>query len=153
MGYGQNLKNILDEKHISVAELSRLTRLSATTLYSIIQRDSSIRFDTALRISNVLNIDIDQICKNNPFDDGEVLPDNGPVITDHLAKKNQAYIKQRTTPLLQLFDKKQLPDVDRLICAYFTLDDEGRKQAFDLLEALSKSHTDKERKETLSSVL
>ena len=152
MGYGQNLKNILDERKISVAELARLTKVSATTLYSIIQRDSAVRFDTALRIANVLDIDINEICKSNPFEDGEVLPENGKVFTDYLESKNHGYIKNRTTPLLELFDKGQMPDVDRLIVSYYILDDEGRKQAFDLMDALSKSHADKERMKKLATI-
>lgn len=36
---------------------------------SIIQRDTAIRFDTALRISNILDIPISSICKDNPYDD------------------------------------------------------------------------------------
>ncbi len=152
MGYGQNLKKILDEKNMSVAELSRISKISATTLYSIIQRDSAVRFDAALRISNILDIDINLICKSNPFERGEELPGIGKVFTDYLESKNHAYIKYRTTPLLQLFDKVELPAVDRLIAAYYLLDDEGRKQSFDLLDALGKSHTDKERKENLSKL-
>lgn len=152
MGYGQNLKNILDERNMSVAELARLTKVSATTLYSIIQRDSAVRFDTALRIANVLDIDTSVICKTNPFEDGEVLPENGKVFTDYLESKNHGYIKNRTTPLLELFEKGQMPDVDRLIAAYYVLDDEGRKQAFDLLEALGKTHKDDTRKKKLSSI-
>lgn len=152
MGYGQNLKRILDEKNISVAELARLTNVSATTLYSVISRDSAVRFDTALRIANVLNIDINEICKSNPFDEGEVLPKNDVTIIDYVFTNNQGYIKNRTAPLLSLFEKSELPDVDRLIAAYFVLDDDGRKQAFDLLEALGKSHKDNERLKKLASI-
>ena len=51
MGYGKNLKQVLDEKHMTVKELSRRAGISAPTLYSIIQRDSSVRYDHALRIA------------------------------------------------------------------------------------------------------
>ncbi len=52
----------------------QFTGIAPTTLYSIIQRDTSVRFDHALRIANILGIDITQICKENPYDEGEVLP-------------------------------------------------------------------------------
>ena len=74
MGYGQNLKEILDRKGMTVKELALKAKIALTTLYSIIQRDTAIRFDTALRIANILDIPIDSICKDNPYDDIETLP-------------------------------------------------------------------------------
>ena len=53
MGYVQNLKNILDCKGMTVKELILKAKIASTTPYSIIQRDTSIRFDTAIRISNI----------------------------------------------------------------------------------------------------
>ena len=64
MGYGQNLKNILDEKGMTVKELAKKVGIAPTTLYSIIQRDTAVRFDTALKISHILNIPINSICKD-----------------------------------------------------------------------------------------
>ena len=68
MGYGKNLKKALDDKHMSVQKLAKLTGIAPTTLYSIIQRDTSVRFDHALRIANILGIDFTQICKENPYE-------------------------------------------------------------------------------------
>lgn len=68
MGYGQNLKEILKEKNITVKTLSTDTNISATTLYSAITRDSAIRFDYALRISSYLGIDPKEICATVPKD-------------------------------------------------------------------------------------
>ena len=89
----------------------QFTGIAPTTLYSIIQRDTSVRFDHALRIANILGIDITQICKENPYDEGEVLPQplsdlNG--LTTNLNK--QTYIKNRTTPLLFLDNLRWLMD-------------------------------------------
>ncbi len=39
---------------MTVKELAKKAGIGSTTIYSIIQRDTSIRFDTALRISNIL---------------------------------------------------------------------------------------------------
>ena len=41
MGFGKKLKQLLDEKSVSVADLSRKTGIPRTTLYSIISRDST----------------------------------------------------------------------------------------------------------------
>ena len=50
MGDGKNLKKYLDEKGTNVRKIAKATGISATTLYSIIQKDSNIRFDFALRL-------------------------------------------------------------------------------------------------------
>ena len=54
MGDGKNLKKYLDEKGTNVRKIAKATGISATTLYSIIQKDSNIRFDFALRLANEL---------------------------------------------------------------------------------------------------
>ena len=59
---------------MTVKELAKKTGIAPTTLYSIIQRDAAIYFDTALRISNVLDIPINSICKDSPYEDMETLP-------------------------------------------------------------------------------
>ena len=58
MGDGKNLKKYLDEKGTNVRKIAKATGISATTLYSIIQKDSNIRFDFALRLANELQIDV-----------------------------------------------------------------------------------------------
>ena len=52
MGDGKKLKEILDSKNTNVCQIAKATGISATTLYSIIQKDSNIRFDFALRLAN-----------------------------------------------------------------------------------------------------
>ena len=65
MGDGKKLKDILDEQKKSVRWLAKVTTISPTTLYSIIQKDTSIRFDFALRISNALNVEVSDICSDS----------------------------------------------------------------------------------------
>ena len=60
MGDGKNLKKYLDEKGTNVRKIAKATGISATTLYSIIQKDSNIRFDFALRLANELQIDVNE---------------------------------------------------------------------------------------------
>ena len=43
MGDGRKLKEILDIKGTNVRQIAKATGISATTLYSIIQKDSNIR--------------------------------------------------------------------------------------------------------------
>ncbi len=105
MGYGKNLKDILDDKGMTVKELAKKAGIAPTTLYSIIQRDTAIRFDTALKISNILNIPINSICKDNPYDSGETLPklpSDKEMLMVNLQKK--AYFSDRTLKLVEIFD-------------------------------------------------
>ena len=57
MGDGKKLKEYLDEKGTNVRRIAKETGISATTLYTIIQKDSNIRFDFALRLANALDIE------------------------------------------------------------------------------------------------
>ncbi|MBR0341683.1 MAG: helix-turn-helix transcriptional regulator, partial [Oscillospiraceae bacterium] len=54
MGDGKKLKSIIDERGITVTELARAVGMNQQTIYSIIKRDSKIRYDFALRIANEL---------------------------------------------------------------------------------------------------
>lgn len=81
MGYGKVLKEILDEKQMSVKTLSRNTGVPAPTIYSIIRRDTPIRYDTALRFANTLDIPLATICNENPYnEEDESLPEVGKLL-------------------------------------------------------------------------
>ena len=153
MGYGKNLKKILDEKGMTVKELAKKAGIAPTTLYSIIQRDTAIRFDTALKISHILNIPINSICKDNPYDTGETLPtlpsDNERLMIN-LQKK--AYFSDRTLKLVEIFDYTELPHVDQLIADFFVLDDDTRSELFEYLNILKKNHTDRRRQKILKGI-
>ena len=45
MGDGKKLKQYIDEKGTNVRKIAKATGISPTTLYTIIQKDSNIRFD------------------------------------------------------------------------------------------------------------
>ena len=81
MGDGKKLKEYLDEKGTNVRRIAKETGISATTLYTIIQKDSNIRFDFALRLANALDIDVNEICSASPFSGAitveEIYPTSG----------------------------------------------------------------------------
>ena len=147
MGYGKNLKQALDDKGMTVRDLCRQTPISPTTIYSIIQRDSSVRYDFALRIANVLDIDIKLICKDNPFEQGEELPafpDNLNGLLD--ASQIKRYANNMMLPLLSLCGRDELTKLHELMSDYYVLNDEGRKQMFTMMDMLKNTYTDSERK-------
>ena len=155
MGYGKKLKSILDERKMSVKELSRRSNIGATTLYSIIQRDSAIRYDMALRIANVLDIEVDEICKDNPYRDtgDEIIPDLLPEWKGKLTKSNiKHYYLNRTLPILVALGYDEMPNVDRLLAEYCKLTDEGREQVFDMISSIAKHQTDPERVKKLKEI-
>ena len=61
MGSGNKLKELLKKKNMTVADLSRKTKISAQTLYSIINRDSAISYENRLLIAEALNVDINEL--------------------------------------------------------------------------------------------
>ena len=153
MGYGKNLKDILDEKGITVKELAKKAGIAPTTLYSIIQRDTAIRFDTALKISNILNIPINSICKDNPYEDMETLP-KLPKDKERMmiALEKKAYFSDRTLKLIKNFDYSELPNVDQLIADFFVLNDTARSDLFEYIKIMKKNHTDSGRQKILNKI-
>ena len=153
MGYGKNLKNILDEKGMTVKELAKKAGIAPTTLYSIIQRDTAIRFDTALKISNILNIPINSICKDNPYEDMETLP-KLPKDKERMmiALEKKAYFSDRTLKLIKNFDYSELPNVDQLIADFFVLNDTARSDLFEYIKIMKKNHTDSGRQKILNKI-
>ena len=59
MGIGKNINDQLERKGMTVAQLSRETGIAATTVYSIIQRDSdSVTVNTLQKVSEALGVEI-----------------------------------------------------------------------------------------------
>lgn len=55
MGFGKRLELVLEERAMSVVELSRLTKIPASTIYSIIDRDTnSVGIDKVKKIEKAL---------------------------------------------------------------------------------------------------
>ena len=124
-----HLKKYLDEKGTNVRKIAKATGISATTLYSIIQKDSNIRFDFALRLANELQIDVNEICSASPFSDTIKEEEIYPTLPDGLngaldASRVKTYLKNSMYPLMYLFGKNSMPDVDNLLTSFYQLDDE-----------------------------
>ena len=62
MGFGEKLGNLLKNKRMTVAELSKLTGISSSTLYAIIRRDSdNVNLSAVQKISSVLNVPVETL--------------------------------------------------------------------------------------------
>ncbi len=156
MGDGRNLKEILLKKGITVKELSKATGLKTTTLYSIIQKDSKIKFDYGLRIANVLNLHVNDICSGSPFS-GDLTEDEvDKVISSEPGDMNKTrvkdYLLNTTYPLFNMLGTGNMPGVDKLLNSFFRLDDVGRKEFLEHLEVPLKYHEDPKRTEEISKI-
>lgn len=153
MGYGQKLKNILDERNMSVRQLAKTCNIAPTTLYSIVQRDTNIRYDFALRIANALDIPVGSICNELPYDSETTLP-NLPTTFgskgDSFYKKS--YFSNRTLEIAKLFNYEEFPMLDKLIAEFYVLDDDSRKEIFKIIEMKHESHDDPKRVEDLKKI-
>lgn len=117
MGDGKKLKAILDSKGTNVRKIAKATGISATTLYSIIQKDSNIRFDFALRLANELEIDVNEIFSASPF--------SGAITEEEIYRTLPNSLKY---PLMYLFGKNSMLDVDNLLTSFYQLDDKARQE-------------------------
>lgn len=143
MGDGVKLKEILEAQGKSVRSVATETSISPTTLYSIIQKDTSIRFDFALRIANVLGIEVSEICSDAAMnaeswtkEQNIVLPEL-PSGMDSVLDGNRVkrYLKNTLYPLMELFGKKNMPKVDEHLTNYYQLTDEGRNEVDQYIRA------------------
>lgn len=62
MALGKRLKSILEEKGITILELSQITGISKNTLYAITKRDNdTMRYENLKKIADALNMTPDEI--------------------------------------------------------------------------------------------
>ena len=153
MGDGKKLKEILDEKGTNVRKISKATGISATTLYSIIQKDSNIRFDFA----NELDIDVNEICSASPFSGSIKEEEIYPTLPDGLngaldASRVKTYLKNSMYPLMYLFGKNSMPDVDNLLTSFYQLDDEARQEVVETIRLKLQYHRDPERAKQIKDI-
>lgn len=157
MGDGIKLKKYLDEKGTNVRQIAKATGISATTLYTIIQKDSNIRFDFALRLANELEIDVNEICSAVPFSgelkEKEIYPTLPNGLNGALdSSRVKTYLKNSMYPLMHLFGKNSMPDVDNLLTSFYQLDDEARKEVVETIQFKLQYHKDPERAEQIKQI-
>ena len=157
MGDGKRLKEIIDEKGTNVRAVARAAGVSPTTLYSIISKDTHIRFDYAIRIANELDIDVNEICSASPFS-GEVSDEEiYPTFPDGMGgilKSNRidVYLKHSLKPLLLMYGMNSMPDVDNLLTSFYQLDDEARNEIVDTIKVKLQYHRDPKRAQEIKNI-
>lgn len=151
MGDGKKLKETLQKHGVNVKQLSQMTGLKASTLYSIIHKDSFIRFDYGLKIAHVLNEDVNAICTSKPLDGKLTEEDVYQMISDvpraMAENRMKEYLLKKAFPLLKLFGSKNMTVVDEFLRAYYQLPDKDRKEMVEHMEIIVKYHSNPERTE------
>ncbi len=153
MGYGKKLKAILDKKKISIRQLAHESGIAPTTLYSIVQRDTDIRYDFALKISNVLSIPVASICEDLPYG-----TDSDSDHTDNsfdergLAYYKKMYLSDRSLKIAELFNQEDIPVLDKLISEYYVLDDEARDEILKIIKIKHANHDDDQRVKNIKNL-
>lgn len=156
MGDGKRLKEIIDAKGTNVRKIAKASGISGSTLYSIIQKDTNIRFDYALRLANELDVDVNEICSASPFS-GELTEDEiYPTVKDTKgildANRVKSYLKYSLLPLMELYGKNSMPDVDNLLTSFYQLDDEARREVIDTIKVKLQYHKNTKRAEEIKNI-
>lgn len=157
MGDGLHLKQLLKDKGTNVRRIAKETGISPTTLYSIIQNDSNIRFEYAVQLANVLDVDVNEICLSSPLSN-QMLPidtilDTSSSINDTLNDNRlKMYIKESLYPLISLLGTDHMADFDRLIRTFYQLDDETRKEIVETVQFKLNYHKDSDREEKIEQI-
>ena len=140
----------------TVNQIAKQTGISPTTLYSIIQKDSNLRFDWALRIANILEIEVDEICEANPFSGkisvDEIYPTLGEFNGRLDASRVRGYLKSSILPLMHMYGPNGMPDVDNLLTSFYQLNDEARNEIVEMIKVKLKYQRDPQRADDIKSI-
>ena len=156
MGDGKRLKEIVDEKNTNIRKLAKASGINASTLYAIVQKDSNIRFDYALRLANELEIDVNEICSASPFSGAITEDEIYPTFKDTKGlldtSRVRTYLKGSLFPLMELYGKNAMPDVDNLLTSFYQLDDEARQEVIETIKLKLQYHKDPERAKEVKNI-
>lgn len=98
MGIGKNISALLEKRGITVAQLSRETGIAATTVYSIIQRDSdSVTISTLQKVCDALDVEIWEIIgvdRETARQNKNTLEDFGDMYADDDERKSHEFQKK-----------------------------------------------------------
>ena len=156
MGDGKRLKEIIDAKGTNVRKVAKAAGINGSTLYAIIQKDSNIRFDYALRLANELDVDVNEICSASPFS-GELKEEEiYPTVNDTTGlldtTRVKTYLKYSLMPLMELYGKNAMPDVDNILTSFYQLNDASRQEIVEMIQIKLKHGKDPQRAEDIKNI-
>ncbi len=156
MGDGKRLQEQIEKAGTNVRQLAKNSGVKASTIYSIITNDKRIRYEFALKLAAVLEIDVREICSEvYEIQDPSTVDRFNLASEESLKALNEGRVKEiflnRICPTITKFDKKDMPVVDDLLRDFYQLPDTERAEMLEHIAVSLKYHADPERvKETRS---
>lgn len=100
---------------------------------------------------------MNEICSASPFSGAITEEEIYPTLPDGLngaldSSRIKTYLKYSLYPLMHLFGKNSMPDVDNLLTSFYQLDDEARKEVVETIQFKLQYHRDVERAEQVKQI-
>ncbi len=100
---------------------------------------------------------MNEICSASPFSGAITEEEIYPTLPNGLngaldGNRVKTYLKNSMYPLMYLFGKNSMPDVDNLLTSFYQLDDEARKEVVETIQFKLQYHRDPERAEQIKQI-
>ncbi len=101
-------------------------------------------------------MDVNEICSASPFSGAITEDEIYPTIKDTKglldASRVRTYLKHSLLPLMELYGKTSMPDVDNLLTSFYQLDDEARLEVIDTIKLKLQYHRDPNRAKDVKDI-
>ena len=64
----------------------------------------------------------------------------------------KSYLKWSLLPLMKLYGKNSMPDVDNLLTSFYQLDDGARQDVIEMIKGLLRNHRDPDRANDIKNI-
>ena len=95
---------------------------------------------------------MNEICSASPFSDTIKEEEIYPTLPALDASRVKTYLKNSMYPLMYLFGKNSMPDVDNLLTSFYQLDDEARQEVVETIRLKLQYHRDPKRAEQIKQI-
>lgn len=100
---------------------------------------------------------MNEICSASTFSGTIKEEEIYPTLPDGLngaldASRVKTYLKNSMYPLMYLFGKNSMPDVDNLLTSFYQLDDEARQKVVETIRLKLQYHRDPKRAEQIKQI-
>ena len=108
-------------------------------------------------LNSLIDSPVNEICSASPFSGAITEEEIYPTLPDGLngaldSSRIKTYLKYSLYPLMHLFGKNSMPDVDNLLTSFYQLDDEARKEVVETIQFKLQYHKDAERAEQVKQI-
>ena len=145
--------------HSFISSLRKIGISTTLTDYSVLGV-VTISLPFALRIANVLNVEVSDICSDSALqaedwsDESRITLPELPHGFDKVLDENRikTYLKNSLYPLMEMFGKNNLPKLDEHLTNYYQLTDEGRRDVDQFINAQLQIKKDPKRAKDVKTI-